>query len=100
MNDLTTREGCMDAGVAAYEKAEVKLRQAQKAILDIVPILQAGNSLTMMGALQANRMVAELKAASGLVASAEAEIWRSHRESTDIVQECGLEVTPLGGGPR
>lgn len=98
---LDTKEHIVEAGVAAFEQAEVKLRQAQKEILDLIPIFEAGNGLGMMGTLQTKTIVADLKVAAGRAAGAEAMIWRLHTEATSIAQDNGVDPPqPLGGGGR
>jgi hypothetical protein len=97
---LDTPENIRNEGIELYKAAEVKLRQAQKAIFDIIPAIEAGHGAGMMGELQTKRMVAELKATAGTTATAEAAVWLSHAEATKIVQDFGLEVIAEGGGTR
>lgn len=98
---LDTPDNIVAAGVEAYAKAELKVRQAQKAIMDVIPIIEAGNQQLMMGNLQTQKMIADLKEAAGKVAAGEALVWRSHIEATDIAKANGVDiVTTDGGGPR
>lgn len=94
-------EAIVADGVAAFEAAEVKAQQAQKKALDLPPIFKAANEALMMGKLQTARMIADAKAAAGLMAQGEAILYRLHREATDIALAHGVDiVTTEGGGPR
>lgn len=95
MNDIVA------AGVEAFEKAEVKCRQAQNRTLELIPIFQSANAEAMMGSLEMYEMIAKAKFAAGMMAQAEFLIWGLHRQATTIAQNNSVDiVTPAGGGPR
>lgn len=87
-------------GVKAFKDAEMQARQAQKATLELPAIFHTANEQGMMGELETRQMIADAKAAAGLMAQGEAILWRLHKQSWDIEKKNGLSVGPLGGGPR
>lgn len=98
---LDTKENIVLEGIDRYAKAELKIRQARKEIEDIIEVIKAANMAGMMGAIRAFRMEAELRAAAGDAARAEAALWRSHEESYTIEKENDIQISgPLSGGPR
>lgn len=98
---LSTPEGCVTAGVELFAKAEVKVQQAQKAMLQLVDVLEAGNQLLMleMGNLKTGLMKAKAKAAAGFLAQGEALIWELHRMATDIAIANDLDPPHSESGP-
>lgn len=100
MPPLDTPENIRLEGMERYRLAEVRIRKAQEAVLDIIPVIAAGQQAGMLGELRAKRMIAELKSAAGDQCVSEARIWKSHEESTQICKDIGLEFQTEGGGTR
>lgn len=103
MADLTTQQGCVDAGVAAFAAAELKAQQAIKACNSLPAIFDAGNGLLMleMGGLKTGLMKAQAQQAAGQIAAGLATLWALHRVATDIALANEMDiVTTDGGGPR
>lgn len=94
-------EEIVQAGVEAFEAAEVKCQQAQRKALLLPAVFTAANEALMMGSLQTQAMIAAAKSAAGMMAQAEAILWQLHREATEIAIKNGVDVVgTLGGGPR
>lgn len=103
MADLTTPQGCVDAAVAAFAKAESKAQAAINAANSLPEIFEAGNQLLMveMGNLKTGLMKAQAQEAAGQIAAGLATLYALHRVGTDIAiaNECDL-VTQSGGPGR
>lgn len=94
-------EATVAAGGTAFQKAELEVRQAQKAALDLIPVFTKANSQMMMGGIETQQMIADAKAAAGLMAQGEAILWRLHAQSYEIEKKNDIGISgPLGGGPR
>lgn len=92
----------VEDGVKAFALAEDRARKAYAATLALHKILDRGNALGMMGALQSMRMEAKARVAAGKIAEAEMMIVELHRECTDIAIGQGVDVPTMesGGGGR
>lgn len=101
MADLTTQQGCVDAGVAAFAKAETKAQAAIDAANSLPAIFEAANQLLMpdMGNLKTGLMKVEAEQAAGQIAAGLATIYRLHRTATDIAIAAGLDPPHTEGGP-
>jgi alcohol dehydrogenase YqhD (iron-dependent ADH family) len=103
MADLTTPQGCVNAAVEAFSKAEVRAQGAINAALQLPNIFEAGNQLLMadMGNLKTGLMKAQAQEAAGKIAAGLADLWALHRVGTDIAIANGLDLAqPLSGPGR
>lgn len=89
----------VDAGVTAFEAAETRCRKAQEKTLALIPVFTDAMNATMMGSLETQQMIADAKAAAGLMAQGEAILWRLHRQATTIAQNNGVDIITPAGGP-
>lgn len=101
MADLTTPQGCVDAAVAAFAKAETKAQKAIDAANSLPEIFEAGNQLLMadMGNLKTGLMKAQAQHAAGQIAAGLTTLWALHRVGTDIAIANELDLVQIAGGP-
>jgi hypothetical protein len=91
----------VEKGAQLFENIENKAKQLREKTGGLATIFATANSLGMMGALQTQRMIADVGVAEGHLANFLALIMRLHVEATQIAQDNGVDIPVVaGGGPR
>lgn len=102
MNDATQQPDMrqiVEDGARYFEDIETKLEKMHRRITELAPTWEKANAAGMMGMLETGELVNETLAIAGLIADANARVYRLHRRGTDIAEKNGVDIpTTRGGG--